>query len=121
MSPTRRNTAKRRLSDAQQEFLIKKVMDLERTTEILAGRIRAFDEETSDVVYEDARAQLYNEPDKVMTSLHGPLPSAQSLQYPCQYPVDEAEFHKYWPVFDEMLAGADKTETLFECVARLLL
>jgi hypothetical protein len=90
-------------------------------TEVLAERIRAFDEETKQAVYEDARAQFYTNPDKVRHLSHRPLPSAQSLQYACQYPIDEAEFHKYWPVFDRMVAGADKIETLFECVARLLL
>jgi hypothetical protein len=31
-------------------------------------------------------------------------------------PVDEAEFHKFWPVFDDMMAGVDEIDTLFECV-----
>jgi hypothetical protein len=47
-------------------------------------------------------------------------PSAQLLQFPCQHPSDEAEFHLFWPVFDKMIAGVEEVETLFECVRRLM-
>jgi hypothetical protein len=53
--------------------------------------------------------------------LRFPLRSAQPLQFPCHIPIDEAEFHLYWGVFDRMVAAMDGVQTLFECVARLML
>jgi hypothetical protein len=35
-------------------------------------------------------------------------------------PVDEAEFHKFWPVFDDMMAEVDELDTLFEFVVHLM-
>jgi hypothetical protein len=89
----------------------------------LAERISAWSDvgEAATAVYQDAAAQFYNNPDKAIKCASFSSPLRSTLQFPCHIPIEEAEFHLYWGVFDHMVAGMDGVQTLFECVARLML